>query len=62
MKNKIAAAKITLHCLCKPAISAYTINFAEAGVHDYVRYCNHERITLGLQRLSPVEYRLRGTA
>ncbi len=34
----------------------------EAGVHDYIRYCNHERIKLGLQELSPVEYRLRNTA
>lgn len=34
----------------------------EAGVHDYVHYYNHERIKLGLQGLSPVEYRLRSTA
>ena len=34
----------------------------EAGVHDYIRYYNHERIKLGLQGLSPVEYRLRNTA
>ena len=27
----------------------------EAGVHDYIRYYNHERIKLGLQGLSPVE-------
>ena len=31
----------------------------EAGVHDYIRYYNNERIKLGLQRLSPVEYRLK---
>ena len=30
----------------------------EAGVHNY----NHERIKLGLQGVSPVEYRLRNTA
>ena len=34
----------------------------EAGVHDYIRYYNQERIKLGLQGLSPVEYRLRNTA
>lgn len=34
----------------------------EAGVHDYIHYYNHERIKLGLQGLSPVEYRLRNTA
>lgn len=34
----------------------------EAGVHDYIRNYNHERIKLGLQGLSPVEYRLRNTA
>ena len=34
----------------------------EAGVHDYIRYYNHERIKLGLQGFSPVEYRLRNTA
>ena len=31
----------------------------EAGVHDYIRYYNNERIKLGLQRLSTVEYRLK---
>ena len=34
----------------------------EAGVHDYIRYYNQERIRLGLQGLSPVEYRQRNTA
>ena len=34
----------------------------EAGVHDYIRYYNNERIKLGLQGLSPVGYRLRNTA
>ena len=34
----------------------------EAGVHDYIRYYNHERIKLGLQGLSPVKYQLRNTA
>ena len=34
----------------------------EAGVHNYIYYYNHERIKLGLQGLSPVEYRLRNTA
>ena len=34
----------------------------EAGVHDYIRYYNHERIKLGLQGFSPVEYWLRTTA
>lgn len=31
----------------------------EAGVNDYIRYYNHERIKLGLQRLSPVKNRLK---
>lgn len=35
---------------------------SEPTVHDYIRYYNHERIKLGLQGLSPVEYRLRNTA
>lgn len=34
----------------------------EAGVHHYIDYYNHERIKLGLQRLSPVEYLLRNSA
>lgn len=39
-----------------------SIAMLEAGVHDYIRYYNHERIKLGLQGFSPVEYRLRNTA
>jgi len=39
-----------------------SIDALEAGVHDCVHYYNHERIKLGLQGLSPVEYRFRGTA
>lgn len=38
------------------------ITALEAGVHDYIRHYNHERIKLGPQGLSPVEYRLRSTA
>ena len=38
-----------------------SIDVLEAGGHDYIRYYNHERIKLGLQELSPVEYRLRNT-
>jgi len=34
----------------------------EAGVHDYIDYYNHTRIKLGLQGLSPVEYRRRNIA
>lgn len=34
----------------------------EAGVHDYIRYYNYARIKLGLQGLSPVEFRLRNAA
>jgi hypothetical protein len=34
----------------------------EAGVHDYIRDYTHERIKLGLQGFSPVDYRLRNTA
>ena len=32
------------------------IEALETGVHDYIRYYNHERIKLGLKGLSPVEY------
>lgn len=39
-----------------------SLDALEAGVHDYIRYYNHERIKLGLQGLSPVGYRLRNTA
>ena len=39
-----------------------SVDELEAGVHDYVRYYNHERIKLRLKGLSPVEYRLRSTA
>jgi len=39
-----------------------SLDALEAGVHDYVRYYNHERIKLRLQGLNPVEYRLRSTA
>lgn len=35
------------------------IDALQAGVHDYIHYYNHERIKLGLQGLSPVEYRRR---
>jgi transposase InsO family protein len=37
------------------------IETLEAGVLDYIHYYNHKRIKLGLQGLSPVEYRLRNT-
>ena len=39
-----------------------SVDELEAGVHDYVRYYNHERIKLGLQWLSPVGYRQRKNA
>ena len=39
-----------------------SIDTLDAGVHDYLHHYNHERIKLGLQGLSPVEYRLRSTA
>lgn len=39
-----------------------SIDALEVGVHDYVHYYNHERIKLGLQGFSPVEYRLRSAA
>ena len=41
---------------------SYDIAALEAGVHDYIRYYNHERIKLDLQGLSPVEYWLGNTA
>lgn len=39
-----------------------SINALEVGVHDYAHEYNHERIRLGLQGLSLVEYRLRSAA
>lgn len=48
----------TLNLLAAPN----SLDALEAGVHDYVHYYNHERIKLGLQGLSPEEYRLRSTA
>lgn len=38
-----------------------SLDALEAGMHDYVDDYNHERIKLGLLRLSPVQYRLRST-
>ena len=42
--------------------SPNSVDELEAGVHDYVRNYNHERIKLRLKGLSPVEYRLKNTA
>ena len=39
-----------------------SLDALEAGVHDYVNYYNHERIKLGLQGFSPMEYRLTSAA
>ena len=39
-----------------------SIEALEAGVNDYIHYYNHERIKLGLEGLSPVEYRLTSSA
>lgn len=39
-----------------------SLDALETGVHDYVHYYNLERIKLGLQGLSPIEYRLRSSA
>ncbi len=38
------------------------IEALETGVHDDIRYYNHERTKLGLQGLSPVQYRSRVAA
>lgn len=38
------------------------IDALEAGVHEYIRYYNNERIKLGLQGLSPVAYRVKNAA
>jgi putative transposase len=38
------------------------IEALEAGVHDCIDYYNNERIKLGLQGLSPVDYRLTSSA
>lgn len=47
----------TCHLVTHDGIAAL-----EAGVHDFIRIYNNERIKLGSQGLSPVEYRLRNTA
>lgn len=39
-----------------------SLDALESGVHDYVKYYNHERIKLRLNGLSPVRYRLRNSA
>jgi len=39
-----------------------SVDGLETGVHDYVHYYNHERIKLGQQGLSPVQYRRSGNA
>lgn len=39
-----------------------SLDALEAGVDDYVRYYNRERIKLRLNGLSPVGYRLRNAA
>ena len=39
-----------------------TIEALEAGVNDYIDYYNNERIKLELNGLSPVGYRLKGSA
>ena len=39
-----------------------SIEALETGINDYIDYYNNERIKLGLQGLSPVQYRLRSTA
>lgn len=39
-----------------------SLDTLQASVRDYVHCYNHERIKLGLQGLSPVQYRLRSTA
>jgi len=44
--------------LAKPS----RIEELEAGVHEYIHYYNHDRIKLGLEGLSPVEYRLKNAA
>jgi len=37
-----------------------SVDDLETGLHDNVQYYNHERIKLGLQEPSPVQYRRRG--
>lgn len=45
-----------------PSRSTFNLDALEAGVDDYARYYNHERIKLKLKGLIPVGYRLRNTA
>jgi putative transposase len=35
----------------------HSVEQLEAGLHDYIHYYNHERISLKLKGLSPVQYR-----
>lgn len=51
----------TLKAECFRLATLDSIAELDAGVHDYIYCCNHERIKLGLQGVSPVEYRLRNT-
>ena len=35
----------------------HNVEQLEAGLHDYIHYYNHERISLKLKGLRPVQYR-----
>ena len=51
------------NCFDNAAIAApNSLDTLEAGVHECVRYYNHERIKLRLNGLNPVGYRLKNTA
>lgn len=34
-----------------------SVDQLQAGIRQYIRYCNHDRIKLKLKGLSPVQYR-----
>ena len=41
--------------------SFVSIEELEAEIHEYIRYYNHERLSLNLKKLSPVAYRTQFT-
>ncbi|MFM7002307.1 MAG: IS3 family transposase [Limnohabitans sp.] len=60
IENLFGTLKAEYLHLSSPSPSS--VDELEAGVHDYVRYYNHERIKLRLKGLSSVESGLRNTA
>ncbi|AHK19274.1 integrase [Yersinia similis] len=47
----------TLKSVCFYLMKYNSINELKQGIDEYIHYYNHERISLSLKGLSPVEYR-----